>query len=118
MRYSQATKRYQLAVTDRDSADATAVTPAGPPSMPSPNTENSGDHLTTLAYDAVFGEVKLYVNGQLSGIGTLWPNAWDLSSVSIQVGRSLTGTTGSEYFSGALDEVSACSELNGGPTCA
>ncbi|MFF4830452.1 LamG-like jellyroll fold domain-containing protein [Streptomyces sp. NPDC001315] len=106
VRYSQATKRYQLALTDRDSADATTVTPAGPPSMPSPNTENSGDHLT-LAYDAVFGEVKLYVNGQLSGIETLWPNTWDFSGVSIQVGRSLTGATGSEYFSGALDEVSA-----------
>lgn len=106
VRYSQTTKRWQLTVTDRDADDATAVTPAGPDSMPSPNTENSGDHLT-LAYDAVFGEVKLYVNGQLSGVQTLWPNTWDLSGVSIQVGRSLTGTTGGAYFSGALDELSA-----------
>ncbi|MFH9548728.1 LamG-like jellyroll fold domain-containing protein [Streptomyces sp. NPDC051445] len=106
VRYSQATKRWQLAVTDRDAVDATTVTPPGPDSMPSPSSENSGDHLT-LAYDAVFGEVKLYVNGQVSGVETLWPNTWDLSSVSIQVGRSLTGATAGEYFSGALDEVSA-----------
>ncbi|MCX4762129.1 LamG domain-containing protein [Streptomyces sp. NBC_01275] len=106
VRYSQATKRWQLTVTDRDAGDATPVTPEGPPSMPTPSSENSGDHLT-LAYDAVFGEVKLYVNGQVSGVETLWPNTWDLSRVSIQVGRSLTGATGSDYFSGALDEVSA-----------
>lgn len=106
VRYSKATKRWQLSVTDRDAGDATVVTPVGPDSMPSPSAENSGDHLI-LAYDAVFGEVKLYVNGQLSGVETLWPNSWDFSSVSIQVGRSLTGTTGSGYFSGALDEVSA-----------
>ncbi|MER6961450.1 LamG-like jellyroll fold domain-containing protein [Streptomyces sp. NPDC000618] len=106
VRYSPATQRWQLAVTDRDASDATTTTPAGPASMPLPNTEKAGDHLI-LAYDAVFGEVKLYVNGQLSGVETLWPNIWDLSAVSVQVGRSLTGTTGGEYFSGALDEVSA-----------
>ncbi|KUN77707.1 hypothetical protein AQJ64_33320 [Streptomyces griseoruber] len=106
VRYSQATKRWQLSVTDRDAADATVATPAGPDSMPSPSAENSGDHLI-LAYDAVFGEVKLYVNGQLSGVETLWPNTWDFSTVGIQVGRSLTGSTGSAFFSGALDEVSA-----------
>ncbi|MFJ6984224.1 MULTISPECIES: LamG-like jellyroll fold domain-containing protein [unclassified Streptomyces] len=106
VRYSHAAKRWQLTVTDRDAADATPTTPTGPESMPVPSSDNSGDHLT-LAYDAVFGEVKLYVNGQLSGVETLWPHTWDLSSVAVQVGRSLTGTTGSAYFSGALDEVTA-----------
>jgi hypothetical protein len=107
VRYSRALDRWQLAVTDRDASDATKVNASVPNDQPPPNTEHSGDHLT-LAYDAVFGEVRLYVNGQLSGAQTLWPNTWDFSSVSIQVGRSLTGgTTGSEYFSGALDEVRA-----------
>jgi hypothetical protein len=107
VRYSKAAERWQLTLTDRDAGNAATVTTSLSSDQPSPNTGGAGDHLT-LAYDAVFGEVRLYVNGKLSGVQTLWPNTWDFSSVSIQVGRSLTsGTTSSEYFSGALDEVSA-----------
>jgi hypothetical protein len=104
VRYSQTAERWQLTVTDRDDAASTTVTASVPKTAPQPTTENGGDHLL-LAYDAVFGEVRLYVNGELTGAQTLWPNTWDFSTVNIQVGRSLTGTTGSDYFSGALDEV-------------
>jgi hypothetical protein len=34
-----------------------------------------------------------------------WDNSWDFSTTNLQVGRALTGTTASEYFSGAVDEV-------------
>lgn len=93
-------------MTDRDVNDTAAVSTSVHDSITPPTSENSGDHLT-LAYDAVFGEVRLYVNGQLNGAKALWPNTWDFSSVTVQVGRALTGSTGSEYFSGALDEVRA-----------
>lgn len=106
VRYSQAQQRWQLVVTDRDVNDTAAVSTSVHDSITPPTSENSGDHLT-LAYDAVFGEVRLYVNGQLNGAKALWPNTWDFSSVTVQVGRALTGSTGSEYFSGALDEVRA-----------
>ncbi|MEI5011388.1 LamG domain-containing protein [Streptomyces sp. PmtA] len=106
VRYSQALQRWELLVTDRDVNDATTVTASAHDTATSPASGNSGDHLT-LAYDAVFGEVRLYVNGQLNGAQSLWSHTWDFSAVSFQVGRSLTGTTGSDYFSGALDEVRA-----------
>ncbi|SER77545.1 Concanavalin A-like lectin/glucanases superfamily protein [Streptomyces sp. yr375] len=106
VRYSKAAERWQLAVTDRDATDATTVTASLPKAAPLPSVAGAGDHLL-VAYDAVFGEVRLYVNGELTGAQTLWPNTWDLSTVSVQVGRSMTGATGSDYFSGALDEVSA-----------
>ncbi|MEU5666195.1 LamG domain-containing protein [Streptomyces longwoodensis] len=106
VRYSQALKRWQLSVTDRDVNATAAVTTSVSDSMTPPTAENSGDHLM-LAYDAVFGEVRLYVNGQLNGAQALWPNTWDFSTVSVQVGRTVSGSTGSAYFSGALDEVAA-----------
>ncbi|MFE0739532.1 LamG-like jellyroll fold domain-containing protein, partial [Streptomyces sp. NPDC058855] len=57
-----------------------------------------------LVYNAVFGDVLLYVNG-VAAVDVAWDNSWDFSTTNLQVGRALTRTTGSEYFSGALDEV-------------
>ncbi|NED90559.1 hypothetical protein G3I76_62080, partial [Streptomyces sp. SID11233] len=68
-----------------------------------PNSEGNGDHLAVV-YAAAFGDLLLYVNGDLVA-RTAWDNSWDFSTTSVQVGRSLTGTTGSSYFAGSLDEV-------------
>ncbi|MBT2398754.1 LamG domain-containing protein [Streptomyces sp. ISL-100] len=103
VRYSKADNRWQLAVTDKD-ATAT-VTRKAVDSQVIPAVDGSGgDHLA-LVYDAQFEDVRLYVNGQFAGAKSAWPSTWDFSKTSVQIGRNLTGTTASEYFSGALDEV-------------
>ncbi|MFC0549352.1 LamG-like jellyroll fold domain-containing protein [Planotetraspora thailandica] len=102
VRYSAAHGKWQLVVTDQDAA--TPQETSADDSAGSPQTTGRGDHLT-LAFDAVTGVVSLYVNGQFGGSQVVWPNTWDFSTVSVQVGRRLTGSVGSEFFSGALDEV-------------
>ncbi|KMS83767.1 laminin G [Streptomyces regensis] len=101
VRYQASTARWQLVVTSADSASPVTTTlldNADPPSS-----EGDGDHLA-LVYNAVFGDVLLYVNGTAVADAS-WDNTWDFSTTSLQVGRALTGTTAREYFSGAVDEV-------------
>ncbi|MDT9682973.1 LamG domain-containing protein [Streptomyces sp. TRM76323] len=67
-----------------------------------PDNEGAGQHLAVV-YDAFANEIRLYVNGQLTGAAdraddTLWP-----ATRGLQVGRSLVGD--SEYFAGSIDEV-------------
>jgi hypothetical protein len=101
VKYLAASSRWQLVVTD---ADATApVTSTVLDKGDLPSSEGDGDHLA-LVYNAVFGDVLLYVNG-IAVADAPWDNTWDYSKTKLQVGRTLTGTTASEYFSGAVDEV-------------
>lgn len=102
VRYVAAQQRWQLVATDKDTSPTQVVSAEHGTSAPTTN--GRGDHLT-LAYDAVTGVVTLFVNGEFGGAQALWPNAWDFSAVGVQVGRTLTGSTGSAFFSGALDEV-------------
>ncbi|MFK4269038.1 LamG-like jellyroll fold domain-containing protein [Streptomyces milbemycinicus] len=102
VRYSHTANRWELAVTKEDAASSALSTTRDKAVLPS--VTGQGDHLA-LVYDSVFGEVRLYVNGQLAGAQIMWRNTWDLSRTSLQVGRSLSGATGGDYFSGALDEV-------------
>ena len=101
VKYVAASARWQLVVTSADSA--TAVTTSLLDNVDPPSSEGDGDHLS-LVYNAVFGDVLLYVNGTAVADAS-WDNTWDFSTTSLQVGRTLTGTTASEYFSGAVDEV-------------
>ncbi|MEU9570559.1 LamG-like jellyroll fold domain-containing protein [Streptomyces massasporeus] len=99
VKYSAAAARWQLVATD--AGTTTPVTVLDPNRVPS--SQGAGDHLA-LVYNAVFGEVVLYVNGMAVGKAT-WDNTWDFSTTSLQVGRALTGATAGEYLSGAVDEV-------------
>ncbi|MER6080336.1 LamG-like jellyroll fold domain-containing protein [Streptomyces sp. NPDC001833] len=101
VRYSAADARWQLVVTDADSASPVTVTELDKGDAPS--SAGDGDHLA-LVYNAVFGDVLLYVNG-VAVVDASWDNTWDFSTTSLQIGRALTGTSAGEYFSGAVDEV-------------
>ncbi|MET7685559.1 LamG-like jellyroll fold domain-containing protein [Streptomyces sp. NPDC005423] len=101
VKYSASAARWQLVVTDADSA--TAVTTTLLDSGDTPRSTGAGDHLA-LVYNAVFGDVLLYVDG-VAAVDAAWDNTWDFSTTSLQVGRALTGTAAGEYFSGAVDEV-------------
>ncbi|KOV50719.1 laminin G [Streptomyces sp. AS58] len=101
VKYLAASNRWQLVVTDADSASPVTTTGLDQTSLPS--AEGDGDHLAVV-YNAVFGDVVLYVNG-VAAAQVAWDNAWDFTTTSLQVGRSLTATAASEYFSGAVDEV-------------
>ncbi|MES5823458.1 LamG-like jellyroll fold domain-containing protein [Streptomyces sp. RG80] len=101
VKYSAAAARWQLVVTDADSSSpvTTTILDAGD----RPSSEGDGDHLT-LVYNAVFGDVLLYVNG-VAVADAAWDNTWDFSTTRLQVGRNLAGATAGEYFSGGVDEV-------------
>ncbi|WP_307131708.1 LamG-like jellyroll fold domain-containing protein [Streptomyces aurantiacus] len=101
VRYLASASRWQLTMTDRDATSATTSEVNANGVLPS--SEGDGDHLT-LVYSAVFGDVLLYVNGTLVAQAP-WDNAWDFTTTSLQVGRTLTGSTGSTYFAGAVDEL-------------
>ena len=98
VRYSATDDRWQLAVTDKD--DAAATTTTGIDTQALPTAAGDGDYLA-FTYDAVLGEARLYVNGQLAGAQAVWRNTWDFSKAKVEVGRTPAG----EYFSGAVDEV-------------
>ncbi|MFC3346859.1 LamG-like jellyroll fold domain-containing protein [Streptomyces echinoruber] len=101
VKYQASSGRWQLVVT---SADATApVTTSLLDNADPPSSQGDGDHLA-LVYNAVFGDVLLYVNGTAVAKAP-WDNTWDFSTTSLQVGRTRDGTAASEYFSGAVDEV-------------
>ncbi|MFI7342950.1 LamG-like jellyroll fold domain-containing protein [Streptomyces sp. NPDC050085] len=102
IRYSKESKRWQLALSEQDTTGAVLTQSVATGFIP--RTEGDGDHLA-LAYNALFGEVRLFVNGTWTGQVINWPNNWDLSKAGLQVGRSGVGTGGSQYFSGAIDEV-------------
>lgn len=102
VRYDADSGRWQFEATHKDGPEATttrAVAPGYPPAD-----EGDGDHLA-LVYDAPAGEMRLYVNGGLAAAITDWYPEWDFSTVGVQVGRASVGSTGSESFAGALDEV-------------
>ncbi|MEV6478354.1 LamG-like jellyroll fold domain-containing protein [Streptomyces sp. NPDC051576] len=101
VKYSASQARWQLVVTDGDSAAPVTTTLLD--SGDAPSSTGDGDHLA-LVYNAVFGDVLLYVNG-VAAVDASWDNTWDFSTTSLQVGRALTGTAAGEYFSGAMDEV-------------
>jgi hypothetical protein len=102
VRFDATADRWQLALTDKDAADAKVSTAVAQGVMPS--SSSNGDHLA-VSYNALFGEVQLYVNGVAQGAPVTWPNSWDLSTAGLQVGRKGVGATVGEYFSGAVDEV-------------
>ncbi|MEV6393828.1 LamG domain-containing protein [Streptomyces sp. NPDC051907] len=101
VRYDAESGRWQLALTDKDANGATVTTSTAVGARP--DTEGDGNHLA-LSYDALFGEVQLYVDGEPAGPPVRWTNSWDLSKTGLQIGRTGLGE-GAEYFSGALDEV-------------
>ncbi|WP_217185395.1 LamG-like jellyroll fold domain-containing protein [Streptomyces sp. AC495_CC817] len=101
VKYLAASNRWQLKVTDADATAPVVTTVLDNGDLPS--AEGDGDHLA-LVHNAVFGDVLLYVNG-VAVAEAPWDNTWDFTTTSLQVGRTLTGTAGSEYFSGAVDEV-------------
>ncbi|MEW2164124.1 LamG-like jellyroll fold domain-containing protein [Streptomyces sp. NPDC007084] len=101
VKYVAASARWQLVVTSPDSASPLAT--ALLDNVDAPSSQGDGNHLA-LVYNAVFGDALLYVNGT-DVARAAWDNTWDFSATSLQVGRALTGTAASEYFSGAIDEV-------------
>ncbi|MEU6987260.1 LamG-like jellyroll fold domain-containing protein [Streptomyces sp. NPDC046324] len=102
VRYDKDSGRWQMALSEQDTSGAVLTESAATGFMP--GSEGDGDHLA-LAYNAAFGEVRLFVNGQWTGQRVDWPNTWDLTQAGVQVGRSGVGTGGTQYFSGAIDEV-------------
>ncbi|MEU9369109.1 LamG-like jellyroll fold domain-containing protein [Streptomyces avermitilis] len=101
VKYLSASNRWQLVVTSADSATSVTTTVLDNGDLPS--SEGDGDHMA-LVYNAVFGDVLLYVNG-VAVAKAPWDNTWDFTKTGLQIGRSLKGSTASEYFSGAVDEV-------------
>ncbi|WP_409057016.1 LamG-like jellyroll fold domain-containing protein [Streptomyces sp. SYP-A7185] len=102
VRYDRDSRRWQLSLTEKDAKDAVVTNAVAAGVQPA--SDGDGDHLA-LSYNALFGEVRLFVNGQWTGEVISWPNGWDLSKAGVQVGRSGSGTGGNQYFSGAVDEV-------------
>ncbi|GHE45304.1 hypothetical protein GCM10018785_13730 [Streptomyces longispororuber] len=101
VRFDKDSKHWKLRLTEKDASDA-SVTEAEARDV-QPSSEGRGDHLA-LSYDALFEEVRLYVNGEWTGQVVRWSNDWDFSTAGFQVGRAGL-TSGSQYFSGAVDEV-------------
>jgi hypothetical protein len=101
VKYQTTSGRWQMVVTNADST--TPVTTTALDNSKLPSSEGDGDHLA-LVYNAVFREAVLYVNGVAVAEAT-WDNTWDFRTTSLQVGRTLAGTAGSEFFAGAVDEV-------------
>ncbi|MFE6311769.1 MULTISPECIES: LamG domain-containing protein [Streptomyces] len=101
IKYLASAQRWAMVTTNAAGTSATSTTTIATGALPS--SEGKGDHLA-LIYSAVFGEVRLYVNGTLAAT-TPWDNTWDFTTTSLQVGRSLNGTSASAYFAGALDEL-------------
>ncbi|MFD4524854.1 LamG-like jellyroll fold domain-containing protein [Streptomyces sp. NPDC058470] len=101
VKYLAASGRWQLVVTGSDTSAPVTTTVLDTGDQPS--SQGNGDHLA-LVYNAVFGNALLYVNG-VAVAEAPWDNTWDFSKTGLQVGRRLTGSTPSEYFSGAIDEV-------------
>jgi hypothetical protein len=101
VKYLAAEARWQLVVTDADTGSPVTTTLLD--AVDAPSSLGDGDHLA-LVYNAVFGDVLLYVNG-VAAVDASWDNAWDFSTTSLQVGRELTGSRASGYFSGSMDEV-------------
>ncbi|MFD5077615.1 LamG-like jellyroll fold domain-containing protein [Streptomyces sp. NPDC058371] len=101
VKYLAASNRWQLVATAADSP--TAVTTPVLDNGDLPSSVGDGDHMA-LVYNAVFGDVLLYVNGVMVAQAP-WDNTWDFTKAALQIGRSLKGSTASEYFSGAVDEV-------------
>ncbi|MFH8563356.1 LamG-like jellyroll fold domain-containing protein [Streptomyces sp. NPDC017988] len=101
VRFDKDSKHWKLRLTEKDASDAT-VTEAEAGAV-QPSSEGRGDHLA-LSYNALFEEVRLYVNGEWTGQVVRWSNDWDFSTAGLQVGRAGL-TSGSQYFSGAIDEV-------------
>ncbi|ARX86002.1 hypothetical protein SMD44_05471 [Streptomyces alboflavus] len=101
VRFDKDSGRWQLRLTEKDKPDAAVqeMTAKGV----QPSSSGDGDHLA-LSYNALFEEVRLYVNGQWTDQVVKWPNDWDFATTGVQVGRSGL-TSGSQYFSGAIDEV-------------
>jgi hypothetical protein len=63
-------------------------------------------HLAAV-YSATTGQIQLFVNGVASNTGTFAPGFNGQSEFTI--GRTTTGTTGSNYFAGAIDDVNVYS---------
>ncbi|WP_166029227.1 LamG-like jellyroll fold domain-containing protein [Streptomyces chilikensis] len=101
VRYVVETDRWQLRTTDKDGASAAVSEIVS--NISAPSSEGDGDHLAVV-YSAVLGDVLLYVNGELAA-KTAWDNSWDFTTASVQVGRTVTGSTASGHFSGAVDEL-------------
>ncbi|MDQ0809381.1 hypothetical protein QFZ63_001095 [Streptomyces sp. B3I7] len=101
LKYLASANRWQLTTTAEDSSTATSTAVTAVGALPS--SDEDGDHLT-IVYSAVFGDVLLYVNGALAAQAP-WRNTWDFTTASVQVGRTLTGATGTAYFNGAVDEL-------------
>jgi hypothetical protein len=59
-------------------------------------------HLTGV-YDADTGQLRVYVNGELSGAGT-HTTAWHAAS-GLQIGRSRSGTSLTGFWHGEIDDV-------------
>ncbi|MCZ4119140.1 LamG-like jellyroll fold domain-containing protein [Streptomyces sp. H39-S7] len=101
VRYQAATQRWELAVTDADSASPKVTTVTDGDSLPT--ADASGSHLA-VTYDAFTHQLRLYVDGNhtdtATGVdATHWP-----STGGVQIGRSAQAG-GSAYFAGAIDEV-------------
>ncbi|MFE7043282.1 LamG-like jellyroll fold domain-containing protein [Streptomyces atratus] len=102
IRFDAAADRWQLALTEKDATDAAVTKMVAGGVLPS--SSGDGDHLA-LSYNALFGEVLLYVNGIPAGQPIAWPNSWDLAKSGLQLGRTGVGSAAGEYLSGAIDEV-------------
>ncbi|MVO83526.1 DNRLRE domain-containing protein [Streptomyces sp. p1417] len=101
VRFDKDSGRWKLRLTDKDASDA--VTHEATAQGFQPSSSGDGDHLA-LSYNALFEEVRLYVNGQWTEEVVKWPNEWNFATAGFQVGRAGL-TSGSQYFSGAIDEV-------------
>lgn len=103
VKYLAAEERWAVVTTAADGDTAAPVTTVATGAVPSGT--GDGDHLA-LVYSAVFGDVLLYVNGVLAAKAA-WDNTWDFTTASLQIGRSLDGTTAGTWFAGAVDEIRA-----------
>ncbi|WP_338483743.1 LamG-like jellyroll fold domain-containing protein [Streptomyces sp. SCSIO 75703] len=101
VKYLASAGRWAVVTTSEDGASVTSTTTVAGAALPS--SEGKGDHLA-LVYSAVFGDVRLYVNGALAATAS-WDNTWDFTTSSLQVGRTLGGATAGAHFAGALDEI-------------
>ncbi|WP_247597624.1 LamG domain-containing protein [Streptomyces sp. RKND-216] len=102
VRYDADRAIWELEVTESDTAGAPSA--SVPATGSEPSAVEAGDHLA-LVHDALFARVQLYVNGELAAEVSDWRYDWDFSAAALHIGRAGVGPTGTEHFSGALDEV-------------
>jgi hypothetical protein len=98
------TPRWQAGLTTADTAGAAGPTVVD--NLRAPTTGAPGQHLT-LVFDATLRELRLYVEGQLSGTTRLADThvPWHAAVDGLQIGRAKVDGAWTDHLAGDVDDI-------------